>query len=131
MAHKTLCWECENACGKCSWSRDFTPVEGWSAKPTKILSNTTMLNEEGKIVCVPTFVDSFDVYDCPQFELLEAIKIKIAKMDRPKPRFLSSQNEIRRMYFEEKMNTQDIANKLGCSRRNIYYIIGKGENKKE
>ncbi len=94
-----------------------------------------MLNEKGKIIYVPTFVDSYDVYDCPQFELLEAIKIKIANMRRSKPQPRTPSNEIvsliRKMYFEEKMNTQDIANQLGCSRRNIYYIIKKGEKEKD
>ena len=28
----TLCWECANALGNCSWSQSFTPVEGWTAK---------------------------------------------------------------------------------------------------
>lgn len=32
---ETLCWTCQNACGGCSWSKSFTPVEGWDAKPTK------------------------------------------------------------------------------------------------
>ena len=29
---QTLCWSCQNATnGGCSWSRSFTPVEGWVA----------------------------------------------------------------------------------------------------
>ena len=31
---ESLCFLCGNACGGCSWSRDFTPVEGWDAEPT-------------------------------------------------------------------------------------------------
>lgn len=27
-----LCWTCTNACGRCSWSKDLTPVVGWTAK---------------------------------------------------------------------------------------------------
>ena len=27
----SLCWECKNACGRCSWSREFKPVPGWEA----------------------------------------------------------------------------------------------------
>ena len=31
--HKTnICWDCEKACGGCSWSRNFEPVPGWKAK---------------------------------------------------------------------------------------------------
>ena len=26
------CWDCANACGGCSWSRNLTPIEGWTAK---------------------------------------------------------------------------------------------------
>ncbi len=47
---ETLCWTCQNACGGCSWSRSFTPVEGWEAKPTK--------NEQ---------TDSYRVISCPEF----------------------------------------------------------------
>ena len=28
---QNICWDCQNAVGRCSWSRDFTPVEGWDA----------------------------------------------------------------------------------------------------
>lgn len=33
------CWTCQNACGGCSWSRDFEPVKGWKAKPNYLQSN--------------------------------------------------------------------------------------------
>lgn len=26
-----ICFDCEKACGRCSWSKDFTPVPGWTA----------------------------------------------------------------------------------------------------
>lgn len=52
--HKTgtLCWECANATGNCSWSSKLVPVEGWVAKPVK--------KKDG--------LDSFCVYICPKFE---------------------------------------------------------------
>lgn len=31
-----LCWYCDKAGGLCSWSKDFTPVEGWDAEPDTI-----------------------------------------------------------------------------------------------
>lgn len=46
----TLCWTCQNYSGGCSWSRSFTPVEGWEARPTK--------NEQ---------TDSYHVISCPEF----------------------------------------------------------------
>lgn len=53
-----LCWDCEKACGRCSWSRDFIPVPGWKATPTK-------LNVERNRI-----VDSYEVHECPEFEIL-------------------------------------------------------------
>lgn len=34
----SLCWDCRNATRPmvCSWARDFTPVKGWKATPTRI-----------------------------------------------------------------------------------------------
>lgn len=57
MASKSsLCWDCANACRKCPWSRDFKPVPGWEATPTKVYQ------AEGK------YEDSFFVHSCPMFE---------------------------------------------------------------
>lgn len=64
--HDTLCWQCEKAGGNCSWSKNFTPVEGWKAIPTKI---KLLEREKG-------YIDSFDVYECPEFELMELIKMQ-------------------------------------------------------
>ena len=30
-----LCWDCQKACGGCSWSSKLQPVDGWTAKKTK------------------------------------------------------------------------------------------------
>lgn len=54
---KTLCWDCAKAVCGCSWSIDFTPVEGWDAIPTKL---TAQHRDTGEI-------DSFCVIDCPEF----------------------------------------------------------------
>ena len=39
---QTICWDCRNATGHCSWSRykSFRPVEGWDVIPTKINDGT-------------------------------------------------------------------------------------------
>ena len=55
-AKDTLCWDCENATGGCSWSKRFIPVEGWDAIPTRV--NMTV----GKKV------DSYTVVSCPLFK---------------------------------------------------------------
>ena len=49
-----LCWRCKNACGGCSWSKNFTPVEGWDAKPV------VLKDEEGEIF-------TYNIKGCPEF----------------------------------------------------------------
>lgn len=54
----TICWECKNAVGGCSWSRELEPVDGWQAIPTKIKAN-------GNNQIIMT--DSYIVRGCPEF----------------------------------------------------------------
>ena len=70
--HDTLCWGCEKAGGKCSWSKNFTPVEGWKAVPTKVFQYTS--GEKGKQYRY--YTDSYDVYECPEFEPLKAMNTR-------------------------------------------------------
>ena len=56
-----LCWYCEKACGKCSWSKDFTPVEGWDAEPATIRSREA----DAKII------ETFYIKSCPEYEPLK------------------------------------------------------------
>ena len=49
------CWTCKNACGGCSWSRDFTPIKGWDAKPSQKTSNGVTTN-------------TYCIKSCPQYE---------------------------------------------------------------
>lgn len=52
---QTICWKCARACGKCPWSDgSFTPVDGWSATPTKIKNDDVI-------------TDSYIVKKCPLF----------------------------------------------------------------
>lgn len=55
----SLCWDCANATGGCSWSQfeDYEPVPGWKAIPTVIHSTL----ESGR-------TDSFIVIECPEFK---------------------------------------------------------------
>ena len=49
----TLCWECANATGSCSWSKSFKPVDGRKAKKNNIKSWLQCLlwqAEKGRIV---------------------------------------------------------------------------------
>ena len=56
--HDTICWECKKNGGMCSWSRSFTPVEGWIATPTVL---------QGGYGAKNPIINSFDVYSCPEF----------------------------------------------------------------
>ena len=47
----TICWDCKNACGGCSWSSSLIPVKGWTAIPTHNCSQSSYL-----------------VTECPEFE---------------------------------------------------------------
>lgn len=48
----SICWCCEKSCtAECSWSREFIPVDGWTAEPWKTANG----------------VDSFLVRECPEF----------------------------------------------------------------
>ena len=51
----TRCWTCKNACGGCSWSRDFEPVKGWEAEKTFHPTNGE-------------FVESYYIKSCPEYE---------------------------------------------------------------
>lgn len=51
----TKCWTCKNACGGCSWSRDFIPVEGWNAVKTQYM-------DCGNVV------DSYFIKSCPEYK---------------------------------------------------------------
>ncbi len=55
---ETLCWRCQHATGRCSWSQSFTPVEGWEARPTQWLERV-----EGE----ERVITSAQVLACPQF----------------------------------------------------------------
>lgn len=54
---ETLCWDCDNACTGCSWSKSLIPVEGWTAKKTRI----KISSETGE------YTDSYFVIACPEF----------------------------------------------------------------
>ena len=73
--NQTLCWECAKATGRCSWSDEFIPVEGWNAKPTK------------KRVYGGGEFESYLVIECPEFErdaYNNGLK-RMPKVEEPKP----------------------------------------------
>jgi hypothetical protein len=83
--HSTLCWDCEKACGKCSWSREFVPVKGWKAIPTKLFQYTTGKGRKR----IAYYTGSFDVYECPEFEPLK----------------MQSEEEFLRLFYQNEPDT--------------------------
>lgn len=77
----TICFDCKNACGGCSWSRSFRPVPGWKAEETSLFAGKD--KERTK---------SYRVISCPEFDGGEGAK-KAAEEPPPapeKPRLLES-----------------------------------------
>lgn len=72
--NKTLCWICQKAGGLCSWSKNFTPVEGWEAIPTEITSYTTGGTKRAR-ERIKVCYGSYNIIKCPEFELLETVKL--------------------------------------------------------
>lgn len=54
-----ICFDCQKACGDCSWSEKFEPVPGWTAK--KVMQKTH--ERKGKIRWTPTY----HITACPEF----------------------------------------------------------------
>ena len=55
--NRTLCWDCANACGDCTWSdrNEQKPVAGWTAVRRE------QHHKDG------TTVESYIVVKCPEF----------------------------------------------------------------
>lgn len=59
----TICWGCQNACGRCPWSEKHAkPVNGWDAISTKVKMFSTRNGNS-----VGNMVNSFIVLACPLY----------------------------------------------------------------
>ena len=65
LKYGSLCCYCNTPSPTCSWKRNFTPVEGWEAEPTRI--GTQVRGKDGAIK--REYVPSFLVTSCPKFIL--------------------------------------------------------------
>lgn len=54
----TLCWSCDKAVCGCSWSREFKPVEGWTA----VRRDVRVWDRVRKVT-----TESYFVKDCPGY----------------------------------------------------------------
>ena len=67
-SNANICFTCENACGKCSWSAvdeetgklKFEPVPGWTAKLVKL--------RIGVFKRRSVTIDTYHITDCPQYK---------------------------------------------------------------
>ena len=59
-----LCSVCARASGHCPWSHNLTPVEGWTAFPSKI--SHYRKNKKGRVQNIYT-TESWHIIDCPLF----------------------------------------------------------------
>ena len=73
MFVEALCWRCAKACGGCSWSHDYVPVEGWEATRRDL----TVQDGNG-----PRMVESYLVRKCPEFTPDPPRQMQFAWMDK-------------------------------------------------
>ena len=59
QTNQTICWDCANATGGCSWVDHFIPVDGWQAVPKKMKLHNKL---DGR-----SETGSFIVSECPEF----------------------------------------------------------------
>ena len=50
-----LCWDCKKATGGCSWSKNFTPVPGWTAEKICSVAYNDVVRETYSITACPEF----------------------------------------------------------------------------
>lgn len=124
--HETLCWKCEWASAndkKCPWATSFEPVPGWDAKPTKVKADKQSQHE---------YVDSFDVYECPLFELLGELKRRNAEKEKTAEQRIFCHctqehvEKIKRLRGEGK-TYQQIADEIGFAVRTVCRVLKKAE----
>lgn len=53
-----ICFSCQKACGKCSWSRNFTPVPGWTAK--KVMLKVSNYYKK-------RIIETYHITACPEY----------------------------------------------------------------
>ena len=73
QANQTICWDCANATGGCSWVDHFVPVAGWQAVPKKMkLHNGIGGRKE---------TGSYVVSECPDF-IRDAYNFGLKRADK-------------------------------------------------
>lgn len=119
MTESSICWRCQNACRKCPWSKNFEPIAGWKAIPTKIYSHDKI------------YIDSFFVKKCPLFVEDEKNMIRVS-LEWVSNKLGLTKRAVNKMTYNELI---EICNKhqinliiKNKSDRRIYFIA---KNKKQ
>ena len=113
---ETLCWECDNAVGKCSWIEDFEPIPNWDATPTKIDNN------DGKIL------DSFLVHECPLFKP-DRIFISVNRLARKLNMSIRDFKNTDIDFIEKEVNKLGYELECCCDEYGVKFYISKKEVK--
>ena len=115
---ESLCWECQNSCSGCSWSKSFKPVEGWTAE-RRMIKNSPYESFE-----------SYFVRECPEFKQKHFIKVKgNVDMDfyynfkKFKILLTEKEQKILMLYFIK--STIDAAKELNMNLRTFFRKIAK------
>ncbi len=103
----TLCWHCAKAIKKCPWSKNFKPVKGWDAIPTKIRIG---YNED---------VDSFFVRDCPLFEADSKSAHKLWEQEKHPPVELRQAISL----YKAGKSYDEIAKRLGKTKKEVRTML--------
>lgn len=53
---QSICWDCANATGNCSWSAALEPVEGWKVKKGKRIASDGIEYTAHTVLACPQFV---------------------------------------------------------------------------
>lgn len=142
--NETLCWSCKNTDkNKCCWFDGFKPVPGWTAEKVVRHYTTTHYKrvkwKKFEAYKLEHDVESYNVIDCPNFELERAYLAKNKYSDKgnfrenakkvnhkPKNPFKAG-TKIYKLYegdWRDK-GTDEVAEVLGMSREGVRNAIYK------
>lgn len=128
----TLCWTCKWAAGKdgkCPWSREFKPVEGWEATPDRILITSATQTPDG----VARYSETYTVHKCQLYELdptvIEHKKMMAMLLEESRMEYKAEveelEAEVERLWIVEHVDNAEIAERLDIPLWRLYKIRKK------
>lgn len=111
----TLCWVCQNCFGGCSWSRDYTPVEGWKAKktPNSYLVLSCPSFDPGTLLCSKCFRRR----DCDYSPFQAGTSRLVADCDRFAPDDLELPHKLDAFEKKQEVQKQEVQKQRGGRRK--------------